>query len=61
MSRQRYSNEPPSGERRRALEQDIQAFLDSGKTIEQVPSGISGQDGQGRSRKHIVLGNKKRR
>ncbi len=56
MSSQRFPNTPPTGERRKAIEQDVQAFLDAGKTIEQVPSGVSGQDKLGRSRKHIVLG-----
>jgi len=44
---------------RKTLAADVRAYLDSGKEIEQVPSGVSGQDPLG-SQRHIVLGNKKK-
>jgi membrane protein involved in colicin uptake len=53
-------NEVTTAERRRALEADVEAFLKSGQQIEQVPTGVSGQDRFGRS-KHIVLGRGKSR
>jgi hypothetical protein len=43
---------------RAALEADVQAYLDSGKKIEQVPAGFTNQDPLG-GRRHIVLGPKK--
>ncbi|MAG00397.1 MAG: hypothetical protein QF921_03230 [Pseudomonadales bacterium] len=46
-------------EMRKTLAADVRAYLDSGKEIEQVPSGVSGQDPLG-SQRHIVLGNKKK-
>jgi hypothetical protein len=46
-------------EMRRVLEADVKAFLAAGNQIEQVPTGQSGQDPLG-SRRHIVLGNKKK-
>lgn len=39
---------------REALEKDVQAFLASGKKIEQVPAGVSGQDSF-KGSKHIVI------
>ncbi|MCZ6888902.1 MAG: hypothetical protein O7H39_10445 [Gammaproteobacteria bacterium] len=41
-------------EARRSIEKDIEAFLATGKKIEQIPTGVSGQDPLGRS-KHIVI------
>jgi len=53
-------NDPSSHERRKSLANDVQAFLDKGKKIEQVPSGVSGQDSLGRS-KHIVISRNRKR
>jgi|GEM_PF-6023845 len=53
-------SEPTTAERRRAIEADVQEFLKKGQKIEQVPTGVSGQDRFGRS-KHIVLGRGKSR
>lgn len=53
-------SEPTTAERRRTLAADVEAFLKSGQKIEQVPTGVSGQDRFGRS-KHIVLGRGKSR
>lgn len=53
-------NELSSRERRKTLADDVQAFLDSGKKIEQVPTGVSGQDNLGRS-KHIVISRTRKR
>jgi hypothetical protein len=53
-------SEPTTAERRRAIEKDVQEFLKAGQKIEQVPTGVSGQDRFGRS-KHIVLGRGKSR
>ena len=61
MSSRKFQNAPPTDVRRKTLEDDVRAFLESGKVIEQVPTGVSGQDRMGRSRKHIVLGNGGRR
>lgn len=52
--------DPSSHERRKALAEDVQAFLDSGNEIEQVPTGVSGQDSLGRS-KHIVISRSRKR
>jgi hypothetical protein len=51
---------PSSRERRQTLADDVQAFLDSGRKIEQVPSGVSGQDSLGRSRNIVISRNRKR-
>ena len=53
-------NELSSRERRKTLADDVQAFLDSGKKIEQIPTGVSGQDNLGRS-KHIVISRNRKR
>lgn len=53
-------NELSSRERRKTLADDVQAFLDAGKKIEQVPTGVSGQDNLGRS-KHIVISRTRKR
>ena len=58
MSKKRNHNGPSSEERRRTLEDDVRAFLKSGKKIEQIPTGVSGQDQLGRG-KHITLGRPK--
>ncbi len=60
MSKKAVPNDASSRERRKSLESDVQAFLKSGNKIEQVPTGVSGQDRQGRS-KHIVLSRGKKR
>jgi hypothetical protein len=60
MNRKKAQSEPSTLERRKSIEADVQAFLASGKKIEQIPTGVSGQDAFGRS-KHIVLGRPKSR
>jgi len=57
MSRPTKSNSEPisTHERRKSLEADLEAFLASGKTIEQVPTGFTNQDPLG-GRRHIILG-----
>ena len=42
-------------EARKTIAADLQAFLAAGKAIEEIPSGVSGQDPLVR-RKHIVIG-----
>lgn len=42
-------------EARRIIEKDVAAFLAAGNKIQQIPSGVSGQDAMA-SRKHLVLG-----
>ncbi|MBX3706676.1 MAG: hypothetical protein KF911_08560 [Pseudomonadales bacterium] len=42
-------------ERRKSLAADLEAYLASGKTIEQVPTGFTNQDPLG-GRRHIILG-----
>jgi hypothetical protein len=46
---------PSSPEARKQIEKDVAAFLKSGKKIQRIPSGVSGQDGLG-NRKQLVLG-----
>lgn len=60
MARKPIPTEPSSRERRKTLAADVQAFLDSGNKIEQVPTGVSGQDSLGRS-KHIVIRRQRKR
>ncbi len=56
MKRPTKSDEHVSNEQlRKTLEADVRAYLDSGKKIEQVPTGFSNQDPLG-GRRHIVLG-----
>ena len=43
---------------RKTLAADLDAFLASGKEIEQVPMGVSGQDKMGRT-KNIVISRRK--
>jgi hypothetical protein len=62
MSRQTKTNVDPitTHERRKALAADLEAYLASGKTIEQVPTGFTNQDPLG-GRRHIILGPGKHR
>lgn len=46
-------------EMRKTIEKDLQAFLASGKKIQVIPMGVSGQDKMGRS-KNIVISRKRR-
>ena len=46
-------------EMRKTIEQDLQDFLASGKKIQVIPMGVSGQDKMGRSR-NIVISRKRR-
>ena len=39
---------------REALEKDVEAFLASGKKIEKIPAGVTGQDSF-KGSKHIVI------
>lgn len=45
---------------RETLEADVKAYLESGKKIEQVPTGFTNQDPLV-GRRHIVLGPNKKR
>jgi hypothetical protein len=59
MSRQKQDKGTETTASLRAtLQADVQAYLDSGKKIEQVPAGYTNQDPLG-GRRHIVLGPKK--
>jgi hypothetical protein len=60
MANKSVPSETSSHERRKALAADVQAFLDSGKQIEQVPTGLSGQDSLGRSKQIVISRNRKR-
>jgi|TARA_Y100001933_G_scaffold209331_1_gene213148 hypothetical protein len=57
MSRNRKTpNDTPSThELRKTLAADVEAFLASGKKIEEIPTGFTNQDPMG-GRRHIVLG-----
>jgi hypothetical protein len=56
MTRPRKAHEQVSNEQvRKTLEDDVRAFLATGKKIEQVPTGFSNQDPLG-GRRHIILG-----
>lgn len=56
MSRSKNHIPPVSNAHlRKTLEDDVRAYLTSGKKIEQVPTGFSNQDPTG-GRRHIVLG-----
>lgn len=60
MSRPRKINEQISNEQvRKTLEDDVRAYLATGKKIEQVPTGFTNQDPMG-GRRHIVLGPSRR-
>lgn len=45
-------------EMRKTIERDLQQFLESGKKIQVIPMGVSGQDKMGRSR-NIVISRKR--
>lgn len=45
-------------EMRKIIERDIQTFLESGKKIQVIPMGVTGQDKMGRS-KNIVISRKR--
>lgn len=45
-------------EMRKIIERDIQAFLESGRKIQVIPMGVTGQDKMGRS-KNIVISRKR--
>ncbi len=45
-------------EMRKTIERDLQEFLASGKKIQVIPMGVSGQDKMGRS-KNIVISRKR--
>ena len=60
MSRPRKVHEQVSNDQvRKTLEDDVRAYLATGKKIEQVPTGFSNQDPLG-GRRHIILGPSKR-
>jgi len=60
MSRPKRDTEKQSpAAMRKALEADVQAYLATGKKIEQIPAGYTNQDPMG-GRRHIVLGPKKK-
>jgi phage baseplate assembly protein gpV len=40
---------------RQSIEEQVEAFLKSGGEIQQIPSGVSGQQDNSRTRKHIVI------
>lgn len=46
-------------EMRKTIEQDVEDFLATGKKIQVVPMGVTGQDKMGRS-KNIVISRKRR-
>jgi len=54
------ANRPSTAEIRRSLQADVDAFLAAGNHIQQVPSGVSGQDPQG-SRRHILRSGARKR
>ena len=39
---------PAAAVRRESIASDVQAFLEAGNRIEQIPNGVSAQDPQGR-------------
>ena len=53
---QKQSSDISPESRRKAIEADVASFLAKGNKIEQVPSGLSSQDPQGRSSRQIRLG-----
>ncbi len=42
--------ETTAAQRRQSIASDVKAFLDAGNRIETIPSGVSAQDPQGRTR-----------
>ena len=55
---QKKAAEVSSELRRKSIEEDVAAFLAAGNKIEEIPSGTSSQDPQGRS-KQLRLGSPK--
>ena len=51
---------PTPKELRESLEEDVKAFLASGKKIQHIPNGVSGVDST-KGTKNIALGQAKRR
>jgi hypothetical protein len=51
---------PTASELRESLEQDVQAYLASGKKITMIPNGVSGVDST-KGTKNIALGQAKKR
>mgnify|MGYP001158238521 FL=1 len=51
---------PTTNELRESLEEDVKAFLASGKKITQIPNGVSGMDST-KGTKNIALGQAKKR
>ncbi len=47
---QKKAAEPSAKLRRKSIEEDLAAYLTAGNKIEQVPSGMSSQDPQGRGK-----------
>lgn len=56
--KQNKNNEASPELRRKSIEEDVAAFLAAGNKIDQVPSGLSAQDPQGRG-KPLRLGTPK--
>ena len=56
--KQSKNNEASPEVRRKSIEEDVAAFLAAGNKIDQVPSGLSAQDPQGRG-KPLRLGSPK--
>lgn len=57
MSRNKQIQSLSRDEARKIIEQDLNAFLDSGKMIQKIETGVSGQDPlASHSRKQIVIG-----
>ena len=52
---QKKTAEDSSELRRKSIEEDVAAFLAAGNKIEEIPSGLSSQDSQGRG-KQLRLG-----
>ena len=57
--KKKTSAEPTPDARRKSIAKDVQAFLDAGHEINQIPDGMSGQDPYGRG-KPLRLGNPKK-
>jgi hypothetical protein len=51
---------PTTQELRENLQEDVEAFLASGKKIQQIPNGISGVDAS-KGNKNIAIGQSKKR
>jgi hypothetical protein len=57
MARNKQIQSLSRDEARKIIEQDLTAFLDSGKMIQKIKTGVSGQDPlASQSRKQIVIG-----